>query len=265
MGPTTAANQRRSLFQSERQREIVARTLQAGRVDVRELANELEVTAETIRRDLSDLQNQRLVRRVHGGAVPWNTQGFEPLLAVRNDQQVAEKRRIARLAVQEVPDSGTIIIDSGSTLTPLAEYLPRDRDLQVVTNSLLTAQVLAQNETVDVVVLGGQLRKNTLAMVDSETVAGVTQLRVDTLFISADGMSVDDGLTTPYREEAALKRAMIAAAGRVVALVDFSKIGKTHLVRFAEWSDIDVLVTDGRADDTTVARLEAAGPTVLRA
>jgi DeoR family fructose operon transcriptional repressor len=265
MGPTAAANERRSLFQSERQREIAARTLQAGRVDVRELARDLDVTAETIRRDLSYLQNQQLVRRVHGGAVPWNTQGFEPLLAVRNDQQVAEKRRIARLAVQEVPDSGTIIIDSGSTLTPLAEQLPRDRELQVVTNSLLTAQVLAQNETVDVVVLGGQLRKNTLAMVDSETVAAVARLKVDTLFISSDGMSVDGGLTTPYREEAVLKQTMIAAAGRVVALVDYSKMDKNHLVRFASWSDIDVLITDARADDETVARLDAAGPTVLRA
>ena len=265
MAPTTAANQRRSLFQTERQREIVARTLQAGRVDVRELAADLDVTAETIRRDLSDLQNQRLVRRVHGGAVPWNTQGFEPLLAVRNDQQVAEKRRIARLAVQEVPDSGTIIIDSGSTLTPLAEQLPRDRQLQVVTNSLLTAQVLAENEAVDVVVVGGQLRKNTLAMVDSEAVASVARLTVDTLFISADGMSLERGLTTPYREEAALKEAMIAAAGRVVALVDYSKMDKNHLVRFAQWSEIDVLVTDERADEATVARLESLGPTVLRA
>ncbi len=187
------------------------------------------------------------------------------MLAVRNDQQVAEKRRIARLAVQEVPDSGTIIIDSGSTLTPLAEHLPRDRNLQVVTNSLLTAQVLAQNEAVDVVVLGGQLRKNTLAMVDSEAVAAVSRLSVDTLFISADGMSVDGGLTTPYREEAALKGAMIAAAGRVVALVDYSKIDKIHLVRFADWTDIDVLVTDVRADDEAVASIESLGPTVLRA
>lgn len=265
MASTGAVGTGRALFQSERQREIAALTLQHGRVDVTELAATFDVTAETIRRDLSDLQTQRLVRRVHGGAVPWDTQGFEPLLAVRNDQQVAEKRRMALLAVQEVPDSGTIIIDSGSTLTPLAEQLPRDRELQVVTNSLLTAQVLAQNDGVDVVVLGGGLRKNTLAMVDAETVSAVSELTVDTLFISADGMSIGRGLTTPYRSEAALKRAMIASAGRVVALVDFSKNDKDHLVRFAHWSDIDVLVTDERADDETVARLEALGPTVLRA
>lgn len=150
-------------------------------------------------------------------------------------------------------------------MTPLAECLPRDRELQVVTNSLLTAQALAKNDLVDVVVLGGGLRKNTFAMVDAQTVAAVAELSVDTLFISADGMSLTRGLTTPYRQEAALKQAMIASAGRVVALIDSSKLGQKHLVRFADWSSIDVLVTDLRADDETVAAIEALGPTVLRA
>lgn len=265
MANTAAVNRGRAMFQSERQREIVARTLQGGRVDVADLASDFDVTAETIRRDLSELQDQRLIRRVHGGAVPWHTQGFEPLLAVRNDLQVAEKRRMAQRAVLELPDSGTIIVDSGSTLTHLAERLPRDRPLQVITNSLLTAQILAENEAVEVVVLGGQVRKNTLAMVDPETVASVKRLHVDTLFISSDGMSVSGGLTTPYREEAALKRAMIESAERVVTLVDFSKHGHDHLIQFAGWTDVDVLVTDTRADDDTVGRIEALGPTVLRA
>lgn len=265
MESAAAEEAHRPLFQTERQREIVTLALQHGRVDVAKLAGQFRVTTETIRRDLSELQAQRLVRRVHGGAVPWETTGFEPLLEVRNDQQVAEKRRIARLAVQELPDSGTIIIDSGSTLTPFAECMPQDRELQVVTNSLLTAQALAKKENVDVVVLGGGLRKNTFAMVDAQTVAAVNEFTVDTLFISADGMSIERGLTTPYREEAALKQAMIASAGRVVALIDFSKMDKNLLVRFADWSAIDVLVTDGRADDETVSKIEALGPTVLRA
>jgi DeoR family fructose operon transcriptional repressor len=265
MATTASANRGRALFQSERHREIVARTLQTGRVDVADLAVEFDVTAETIRRDLSELQEQQLIRRVHGGAVPWHTQGFEPLLAVRNDQQVEQKRRIAQRAIRELPDSGTVIIDSGSTLTLLAERIPRDRVIRVVTNSLLTAQVLSDNEAVEVVVLGGKVRKNTLAMVDSETVAAVSPLTVDTLFISSDGMSAGQGLTTPYREEAALKRAMIERAGRVVALVDFSKHGSDHLVQFAPWQAIDVLITDDRADDDTVGSIEAQGPTVIRA
>lgn len=254
-----------TLFQTERQREIVAVTLLDGRVEVADLADRFGVTTETIRRDLSDLQKQRVVRRVHGGAVPWETVGFEPLLSVRADLQDAEKRRIARRALEELPDNGAVIIDSGSTLTRFAEAIPADCSLRIVTNSLQTAQRLADHEGTDVIVVGGKVRKNTLAMVDAAAVAAVEPLVVDTLFISSDGLSADIGLTTPYREEAALKRAMIRAAKRVVALVDHTKVGHDHFVRFAEWSDIDVLVTNTEVDPTVIERIEALGTTVLLA
>ena len=254
-----------TLFQTERQREIVALALRNNRVEVSELSLRFGVTTETIRRDLSELQEQRLVRRVHGGGVPWETAGFEPLLSVRDDLHKAEKRRIARVATHELPDTGSIIIDSGSTLTRFAEALPPDCGLRTVTNSLLTAQVLASNDSLDVIVVGGEVRKNTLAMVDATTIAAIEPLLVDTLFISSDGLSVDKGLTTPYREEAALKRAMIRGARRVVALVDHTKIGQDHFIRFAEWSDVDVLVTNTEADPAIVAAIEARGTTVLLA
>lgn len=253
------------LFQTERQREIATTTFRSGRVEVSELADRFGVTTETIRRDLSDLQRQRVVRRVHGGAIPWETAGFEPLLSIRSDQQDDEKRRLARVAVNELPDTGSIIIDSGSTLSRFAEALPQSCALGVVTNSLRTAQVLAEFEGIELVVIGGKVRKNTLAMVDSEAVAAIKPLVVDTLFISSDGMSAPNGLTTPYREEAALKQAMIKAARRVVALVDHSKLGQDHFVRFADWSEVDVLVTNTEVDDETVMAIESLGTTVLLA
>lgn len=251
-----------SLFQTERQHEIGELTLQIGRVDVAGLAERFSVTTETIRRDLSDLQDQRVVRRVHGGAVPWETDPFEPLVSVRADLHHAEKRRIARRAIHELPDTGAIIIDSGSTLSRFAEAIPADCGLRIVTNSLVTAQVLADHEHTDVIVIGGKVRKNTLAMVDSAAVAAVEPLVVDTLFISSDGLSPAHGLTTPYREEAALKRAMIRAANRVVALVDHSKVGHDHFVRFAEWSDIDTLVTNTEVEPSVIARIRALGTVV---
>lgn len=252
-----------SLFQSERQREIALMTAEQDRVEVSDLAERFGVTTETIRRDLSDLQKQRILRRVHGGAVRWETTGFEPLLSVRNDLHASEKRRMARAAIDELPDNGSIIIDSGSTLTRFAEAIPRTTALRAVTNSLLIAQALAKNDDIDVIVVGGKLRKNTLAMVDADAVAAIEPLRVDTLFISSDGISASAGLTTPYREEAGLKRSMIRAARRVVALVDHSKFGEDHFIRFAEWSDIDVLVTNREVNPTVVAEIEAQGTTVV--
>ena len=253
------------MFQSERQREIASLTRRTGRVEVAELADRFGVTTETVRRDLSELQAHHVVRRVHGGAVPWEKSGFEPLLSVRNQKNDGEKRRLADAALGELPDSGSIIIDSGSTLLRLAAAIPPSCELRIVTNSLEIAQVLADHDKGDVVVLGGKVRKNTLAMVDASVVAAVEPIHVDTLFISCDGLTAETGLTTPYREEAAVKSAMIRAARRVVALVDHSKVGRDHFIRFAPWSDIDVLVTNTEVDPDVVAAIEASGTSVLLA
>ena len=253
------------MFQSERQRQIVALTHQSGRVEVADLSERFGVTTETVRRDLSELQEQRVVRRVHGGAVPWETAGFEPLLSVRNDLHDTEKRRLALRALDELPDTGVIIIDSGSTLLRLAAAIPPTCELRIVTNSLEIAQVLADHKSGDVIVIGGKVRKNTLAMVDAAAVAAVEPMTVDTLFISSDAFAPETGLTTPYREEATLKAAMIRAARRVVALVDHTKVGTDHFIRFARWSDIDVLITNSEIDPAVVTAIEAAGTTVLLA
>lgn len=263
MTNTAAEHSTPSLFQSERQREIATATLQGGRVEVAELAVRYNVTTETIRRDLSDLQQHKVVRRVHGGAVPWETTGFEPLLSRRNDHHDLEKQRLATAAIAEIPDAGSIIIDSGSTLTSFAHVIPANTSVRIVTNALNIAHTLAERCEADVIVVGGKVRKNTLAMVDAAAVAAIEPLAVDTLFVSCDGLTASNGLSTPYREEAALKRAMIGAARRVVALVDHSKFGKEHFTRFAEWSDIDVLITNTEADQAEVQAIEATGTIVI--
>lgn len=254
-----------ALFQGERQRQIASLTREKGRVEVSHLADMFQVTTETIRRDLSDLQRQKVVRRVHGGGIPWETSEFEPRVAVRADRNDDEKRRLARRAVEELPDHGSIIIDSGSTLTRFAEAVPDGPTLSVVTNSLSVAGALAERDSLEVVVTGGRLRKNTLAMVDQQAIDSVEPLTVDTLFISSDAATAHTGLTTPYRHEAALKQAMIGAARRVVALVDHSKFGKDEFTRFARWTDIDILITTSELAPGVRSEIEATGTTVVLA
>lgn len=254
-----------ALFQSERQQEIAALAVENGRVEVADLAHRFNVTTETIRRDLSDLQSRRLVRRVHGGATPWETGDFEPLLSKRNDRQDGEKRRIGAAAVNELPDTGSVIIDSGSTAGRFVDAIPIDTQLRFVTNSLLIARSLSERTDADVIVIGGKVRKNTFAMVDTQAVEAIEPLTVDTVFMSADAASATAGLTTPYREEAAWKRAIIASARRVVMLLDHSKFDDQHFVRFAAWSDIDVLVTNRETASDQLAVIEASGTTVVTA
>ena len=242
-------------LQHHRQREIYVLALKRGSVDVSDLARRFEVTTETIRRDLSDLQERQLVRRVHGGAVPFERFDHEPMVDARDMQNAEEKLRIGREAIRYVPEHGSVIIDSGSTGQRFAEVFPVDRRVHVVTNSLLTASTLARQGVTELTVLGGGVRTNTFAMVDASTVELVRAMRVDVLFISCDGLSFQRGLTTPYSDENMLKRAMVESTRRVVAMVDESKFANDQLFCYAGLDEIDVLVTDTRADDDALAVL----------
>lgn len=246
-----------SRLQHDRQREIYLLALSSGSVEVADLARRFQVTTETIRRDLSELQSQGRLRRVHGGAVPVERASHEPLVSARDRQFAAEKLRIAQAAVAEVPDGGTAIIDSGSTLHRLADVFPTDRGVHVITNSLHSGLTLARRGVEPLTVLGGGVTPNTFAMVDSYTVEMVRELQVDVLFISCDGLSFRRGLTTPYRNESMVKRAMIESARRVVALLDHSKLGNGQLFSYADFDEIDVLITDDGADDDAIESLRS--------
>jgi DeoR family fructose operon transcriptional repressor len=252
-------------LQHDRQREIYMLALKQGSVDVADLASRYGVTTETIRRDLSDMQSRQLLRRVHGGAVPVERMNHEPMVEARDMVNAEEKLRIATTAVAEVPDRGSVIIDSGSTGQRLAEVFPVDRDVHVVTNSLITALTLSRRGLRDLTVLGGAVRTKRHAMVDDTTRAELQHMAIDVLFMSCDGLSFQHGLTTPYREEHTIKRAMIERARCVVAMVDHSKFGNVQMFSFAAFDEIDVLVTDTRADEEAVDVLTSYGISVHRA
>jgi DeoR family fructose operon transcriptional repressor len=211
------------------------------------------------------MQTRQLLRRVHGGAIPIERMNHEPMIEARDMVNAAEKLRIGEAAVAEVPERGSVIIDSGSTGQRLADVFPVDRDLHVVTNSLLTALTLSRRGLRDLTVLGGSVRTNRHTMADETTRAALEDMAIDVLFISCDGLSFQHGLTTPYREEYAIKQQMVRCARRVVALVDHSKFGNVQMYSFAKFEDIDVLITDTRADPEAVEVLESHGISVLRA
>jgi DeoR family transcriptional regulator, fructose operon transcriptional repressor len=249
-------------LQHDRQHDIYLLALKQGSVDVGDLARRYSVTTETIRRDLSDMQERQLLRRVHGGAIPLERINHEPRVEARDMVNAEEKLRIARLAAEEVPERGSVIIDSGSTGQRLADVFPVKRDVHVVTNSLTTALTLGRRGLEKLTVLGGSVRTTRLAMVDGPGREELRNMAIDVLFMSCDGLSFRHGLTTPYREEYAMKRAMIERADRVVAMVDQSKFGNVQMFSFASFDEIDVLVTDTRADPEALEILSGHGISV---
>lgn len=253
------------MYAEERQQEILQLARTQGRVDVTALADGFNVTAETIRRDLTTLERAGVLRRVHGGAIPVERIGFEPALATRDAVLIGEKERIAKAALAEVPEEGAIILDAGTTTARLAHALPTDRELTVVVNSPVLATTLGTRSNLNVLLLGGRVRGKTLATVDEWAIRPLADLYVDVAFLGTNGASVERGLTTPDPAEAAVKRAMIAASRRTVLLADHTKIGNDYLARFGVLSDLDMLITDTGLNDDLVEDVEAAGVRVVRA
>lgn len=253
------------LHRHERHRVIVERARSGARVDVAEMAEELAVAPETVRRDLNALERQGLVRRVHGGAIAIERLGFEPSVDARTEHRSAEKERIGRAALDLLPERGTLLIDAGTTTRRLAESLPTGREFTVVTNSVAIATVVAARGDLTLHMLGGVVRTRTLAAVGPWSVDALGGIVVDVAFLGTNGLSIGRGLTTPDQVEAATKRAMVACAGRAVVLADHTKIGNDHFARFATIEQIDVLVCDTGLDDETAQEIELAGPEVIRA
>ncbi|MFB7997459.1 DeoR/GlpR family DNA-binding transcription regulator [Streptomyces sp. NPDC056002] len=253
------------MYAPERQQEILRLARDGGRVDVLSLAEEFQVTAETIRRDLKALDRAGLVRRVHGGAIPAGRLDFEPDVAERESTAADEKDRIARLALAELPEDGTVILDAGTTVARLAAAVPLESTLTVVTHGLPVAARLADHPGIQLHLVGGRVRHRTRAAVDAWALRAYGEIRADVLFLAANGFSAEHGLTTPDLAEAAVKRAAVGAARRVVLLADSAKYGQEHFARFGDLGDVDVLITDSGLSDEDAAAIEKGGTEVVRA
>lgn len=248
----------------ERQRAIVMAARRSGSVDVSELAAELGVAKETVRRDLRALEDHGLVRRTHGGAYPVESAGFETTLAFRATDHVPEKRRIAAAAAELLGDAETVFVDEGFTPQLIAEALPRDRPLTVVTASLTTAGALAEAADTTVLLLGGRVRSGTLATVDHWTTKMLAGFVIDLAFIGANGITREHGLTTPDPAVSEVKTQAIRTARRTVFAGTHTKFGAVSFCRFAKIPDLETIVTSTLLPASEAHRYSLLGPQVIR-
>ena len=193
--------------------------------------------AERARAALTALERRGVLRQVHGGAIPVKRFGNEPDVADREGHSAGQKERIARAALEELPDGGSIILDAGTTTVRLAQLLPFDRQLTVVTHSIPGASLLTGRPNISLHVLGGVVRPRTLAAVGEWTKAQIA--------------------------EATIKRALIEASRRVVVLADHTKFGREDFARVVPLSVVETIITDFELDDEFAEDIESAGPTVV--
>jgi DeoR/GlpR family transcriptional regulator of sugar metabolism len=245
---------------SKRRALIMQRLMKLNTVSVADLGRELGVSEMTVRRDLAELERMGYARRIHGGAVHETQRSFEPSIVTRYGERVEAKQAIARRAVAYCSPGDSIAIDVGSTMTYLAEEL-RDSNSQrliIITPSMMIGGELSENGSYVVIVTGGLVRRGELTLTGALTQRALQQFHVKTLFLSAAGISVQGGLTEFNMDDAAVKQAMIAAADRVIALVDSSKFGATELFKICSFSKIDFLVTDASPEGELKRALQEA-------
>ena len=249
-----------SVRRTDRMREVLSRLRDRGEVDSQVLRAELRVSAATLRRDLSELEEQGLLVRTHGGARALDPSGSEIPVRLRDHRMVAIKRRIAQHAAALIPAGPqAVALTGGVTTGEVARSLKGRPQMTIVTNSLTIAADCAVDAHMKVIVTGGLVRANTLEAVGPMSEHAFQVITVGTAVLGADGMSAEVGATTFDEAEARTAIAMAANAQRVVVAVDGSKIGKVTLAKMVSLSEIDHLVTDTTADPGQLEHIAAAG------
>ena len=251
------------MLAAERRQLILDRLGRDGRVVAGELSDSLGVSHDTVRRDLQELAETGLLRRVHGGALPPVTIG--PSFLARQRDAPAAKLALARAASKLIRPAQVIILDAGTTNERLAAELPLELEATIFTNAPPVAIVLARHPRIDVHLLGGRLDKRGLAAVGSAAVEAVRRLRADVCILGICSVHPELGVSGDDSEEAYLKRAMIESAADVVGLATADKLGTSSPFVIAPLAELTHLVVDRAVPDEASAPYEAAGVTVVRA
>ena len=251
-------------LQIERQLKIQEIIKTQKTVKVEDLAAKLDVSPNTIRRDLTNLERQGVLKRTQGGAVvpeiqTQSRQSFD----LRSGANLTEKECIGRFAATMVKPGSTIILDAGTSTQHLAENLVNMQNLTVATNSMEVGYVLMTSPNITVIMSGGLLLGNSRALTGLPAEKFFTQISADQLFLGTCGVSLENGLTNRNMHEISVKQKMIEVAREVILLADHTKFGKSALSPFAELSLIDKIITDQAPPKDIMDALESKEIEVL--
>jgi DeoR family transcriptional regulator, fructose operon transcriptional repressor len=246
------------MFAQERHNAIVRLVRERRRLTFAELQEQIQVSAATLRRDLTELESAGAILRVHGGVLdPGYVRAdvsFEERL-LRNSQA---KKSIARQAAALVPTGSIVIIDAGSTCLETAKALLGRSDVRILTHSVAVLSA-AMHAEASVVSLGGELRKVSGALVGGTSLGSLEVLHADIAFLSASGLLAEEGCFTTELSEAEIKRAILKRASRKILLADVTKWQNPSTVRFAAWEDFNDWVTDAAPSTAEIKKLKGRG------
>ncbi|MBW9154345.1 DeoR/GlpR family DNA-binding transcription regulator [Clostridium estertheticum] len=243
------------MFPEERKSKILNSLNKYGKVKVCDLSQQYEVSEVTIRRDLQELEEDKMIKRVHGGAVLNGNTKFEPTFSEKIDKFYDEKESIGKLAAAIIVDGDTIALDAGTTTISIARQITA-KNITVLTNSVDVAYELAKKKDVEVIITGGTLRWETRAMVGPVADNALKNFRVDKVFIGTNGICIINGLTTPNIIEANTKREMIKIADQTIVVCDHTKFGTVYFAKIVDLDSVDIIITDNQIDNSIIEEFE---------
>ncbi|MEG0500513.1 MAG: DeoR/GlpR family DNA-binding transcription regulator [Rikenellaceae bacterium] len=244
---------------SLRHTKILELLKQNNSVSVSELAEILQVSLVTIRKDLSQLEEQKLLYRSHGSAILINPYINERHVNEKEKLARVEKQAISRAAAALINARDSIIIASGTTMTFFASEINVTEPLTVITSSVVVSQLLACNKNIEVIQLGGFVRNSSISVVGNYAERMMENFSCSKLYLGVDGIDLEYGLTTTSSPEASLNRAMISAAQKTIVLCDSSKFGRRGFGRICKLDEIDQIITDSKISPKIAEKLREQG------
>jgi DeoR/GlpR family transcriptional regulator of sugar metabolism len=267
--PAGLPNEPASVSGLERREQIASLMDVVARVSVADLAEQFGVTDVSIRRDLTILEEEGFLRRVHGGAVAATREHGRNAYALRAKTARDEKKRIGAAAAALVNAGDVVVFDSGSTVAQVAAHisrpLRRSNALTVVTNSLPVLDEVGRWESPHLICLGGLYLPDHQALVGPQTVADMSDLSADIVYLGCDGLTVETGLTTPHVLVAEVGAVFARRGRRVIVVADSSKVGRHGFTPIVPLTEIHALVTDNGADPVQLERIRELGIEVILA
>lgn len=244
---------------AERHNAILELLKQRGTVPVSDLAEILRVSSVTIRKDLTLLEEKKLLYRTHGSAILINPYINDRHVSEKEKLNTEEKKAIGKMASTLIAPDDTIIIASGTTMFFLAHQIVPEDHLTVITSSITVTSILARYKNIDIIQLGGLVRNSSVSVVSEYAEKMLEDFSCSKLFIGVDGIDLDYGLTTTNLLEASLNKSMIKAAQKTIVLTDSSKFGRRGFGKICGLDTIDQIITDVKVPSQTVKALEDMG------
>ena len=249
----------KAMTKEERHEMIMEALIKHGSVQVSDLVSMLDVSAVTVRKDLTDLEKSDKLYRSHGKAVLVNPYINNRSVNEKERLSTDEKHAIGREAARLITRDDSIAIASGTTVHALARNIQPIHKLTVVSASLAVSNILSQHENIDIIQLGGMLRHSSLSVVGEYAADILSQCSFSKLYLGVDGIDFEFGITTTDMREATLNQKMIAAAQKTIVLADSSKFGRRGFAKIADIDAVDIIITDAGVSPKVVKRIEDLG------